>query len=114
MHEYALTKNIVGIVNAAAAGHGAKRVNAVALVIGENRSIIPDSVQLYFDMIAKGTAAEGAVLRLRVVKAEMCCSRCRKNFQRRRFSFECPDCGELGSPTDIGNEFYVDSVELEE
>ena len=60
MHEYRLTKQIVNIVNDAAQKHGAKKVMAAHLVIGENTSIIPDCVQMYFDMIAKGTKAEGA------------------------------------------------------
>ena len=114
MHEYSLTKNIIQIVINAAAEHGANKVNAVALVIGENTGIIPDSVQLYFDMIAKGTVAEGAVLHVQTVRAEMYCPHCRKNFIRPRFSFECPACGELGAPTDVGNEFYVERVELEQ
>jgi hydrogenase nickel incorporation protein HypA/HybF len=43
----------------------------------------------------------------------MHCPHCDKNFIRPRFSFACPDCGTLGSPTQIGNEFYVESLELE-
>ncbi len=113
MHEYGLTKQIVNIVNDAALKHGAVKVNTVHLVVGENTSIIPESVQMYFDMIAKDTIAQGAKLYVRLIKAEMHCPLCRKNFQRPLFSFACPDCGTLGSPTDIGNEFYVESVELE-
>lgn len=114
MHEYDLTKQIVKIVNDAALKHGAVRVNAVHLVVGENTSIIPESVQMYFDMIAKGTDAQGAELKVRVIKAEMYCKKCRQSFQRPRFSFACPVCGELGAPTDTGNEFYVESVEIED
>lgn len=113
MHEYALTKQIVQIVNTAAQAHHAERVITVFLVIGENSSIIPDSVQLYYDMISPGTPAEGALLDVRTVKAEMHCPCCNQNFQRPRFSFACPHCGTLGSPTKIGNECYVERVELE-
>lgn len=114
MHEYGLTKQIVHIVNDAAHRHGAAKVNTVHLVVGENTGIIPESVQMYFDMIAKDTKAQGARLDVRLIKAEMRCPLCGKNFQRPLFSFACPDCGTLGAPTDIGNEFYVESVELEE
>lgn len=114
MHEYGQTKQIVKIVNDAAQKLGAVKVNTVHLVVGENTSIIPQSVEMYFDMIAKGTAAEGAKLDVRVVKSEMHCPLCDKNFQRPRFSFACPECGTLGTPTDIGNEFYVESIEVED
>ena len=114
LHEYGLTRQMVRIVNDAAAAHHVARVNAAFLVVGENTGIIPDSLPLYFGMIAKGTPAEGATLHVRVVKAEMRCPHCGKNFRRPRFSFACPVCGALGSPTGIGNECYVESVELEE
>ena len=113
MHEYSLTKQIVKIVNDAALSHGAREVHSVYLVVGENSGILPDSVQMYYDMIAPGTPAAGARLCLRMVKPEMHCPHCDRNFERPRFSFECPHCGTLGNPTDIGNEFYVESVELE-
>lgn len=113
MHEYSLTKQIVAIVNRAASEHGASRVLTVRLVVGESSGIIPGSVQEYFSRIAEGTAAEGATLRVRLVPPQMRCPACNRNFLRPRFSFACPDCGALGQPTDIGNEFYVESVELE-
>ncbi len=114
MHEYGLTKQIVSIINQAARDNGAARVSAAFLVIGENTSIIPESVQMYYDMIARGTPAEGAKLNVRMVKVEMHCPQCGKNFVRPRFSFACPICGTLGSPTEVGNECYVESVELED
>lgn len=113
MHEYALTKRIVQIVGDTAAAHGASRVTAAHLVIGENTSVIPESVQMYYDIIARGTPAEGATLHVRVVKPEMHCPVCDKNFARPRFSFACPACGALGNPTDVGNEFFVERVEIE-
>jgi hydrogenase nickel incorporation protein HypA/HybF len=113
MHEYPLTDRIVRIAVETAERQNAKKVTAVSLVIGETSGVIAESVQMYFDMIAQGTLAEGAVLNIRAVKPQMRCPRCNKNFIRPRFSFECPDCGTLGSPTDIGKEFYVESVELE-
>ena len=114
MHEYSLTKRIVQTVNDAAAERGAKRVNAVFLVIGENNGVIPESVQMYFDIIAKGTAAQGAILHTHVIRSEMYCPLCGENFRRPRFSFACPACGTLGSPTQVGGEFYVERIQIEE
>ncbi len=113
MHEYALTKRIVEIINRAAEENGAKRVNSATLMIGENTGIMPDSVQIYFEIIASGTPAQDAKLALNLVKTQMFCKACNKNFNKPRFSFTCPDCGALGSPTETGNECYVESVELE-
>jgi hydrogenase nickel incorporation protein HypA/HybF len=113
MHEYSLTRQIVKIVNRAAAEHGARRVTQVRLVVGTDSGIQPDSVQLYFSQIARGTPAEDATISVRLVPVEMRCPVCERNFIRPRFSFACPVCGALGNPTDIGAECYVEGVELE-
>ncbi len=113
VHEYGVTERIVRIVNDTASAHHADRVLTVDLVIGENTSIVADSVQLYYDIIAQGTPAAGARLRVRMVEARMHCPHCDTTFKRPRFSFSCPTCGEMGQPTEIGNECYVERVELE-
>jgi len=113
MHEYALTRQMVDIINGAAAAHGARKVSAAWLAVGENTCVIPESLQMYFDIAARGSAAAGAVLHIRVIEAEMRCPACGRNFRRPRFSFACPGCGVLGSPTDVGSECCVERVELE-
>jgi len=113
MHEYSLTRQIVRIVCRAAEENAAQRVSQVRLVVGGGSGIIPESVQLYFDQLARGTLAEGAVLQVRLVPPQMRCPVCGRNFERPRFSFACPQCGALGNPTEIGTEFYVEGVELE-
>ena len=113
MHEFSLTKRIVSLANHAAMENGAARVTKVRLVVGEGSGIVPESVQLYFDQIAQGTPAQGAALSVRLVKPEMRCPACQRNYVRPPFSFACPVCGTLGNPTEIGSEFYVESVELE-
>ena len=113
MHEYPLTQRIVEIAVREAEKAGARRVVTVRLVIGEASGVIAESVQLYFDLIAEGTAAEGATLLVTPVRPEMRCPACNKSFYRPRYSFACPECGTLGTPTDVGREFYVESVELE-
>ncbi|MDP4151867.1 MAG: hydrogenase maturation nickel metallochaperone HypA [Bacillota bacterium] len=113
MHEYSLTERIVTIASDTARKNNAKNVSKVIIVVGESSGIITESVQMYFDLIALGTPAEGAELEVKSIKPEMYCPNCGKNFIRPRFSFECPACGALGNPTEIGKEFYVESVELE-
>ena len=113
MHEFGLTKEIIRIAENAARREGAYKISSIALVVGENAGILPDSIQMYFDFIAKGTLAEGAILHLRMVPERMRCPRCGTCFDRPLFSFACPDCGTLGHPTQAGNEFYMESLELE-
>ena len=62
MHELALTHEIVAIVCRAAAG---RRIHRVTLEMGEQSCATPESIEFCFDVIARGTCAEGARLDIR-------------------------------------------------
>ena len=62
MHELALTHEIVATVCQAA---GDRRVHRVILEIGERSCVTPESIEFCFDVIARGTCAEGARLDIR-------------------------------------------------
>ena len=92
---------------------GAEKVLAIHLVVGDNSGIVPDSVLMYFDIVAEGGPCEGARLDFRHVQPKLRCPSCGELFVRKRGSFACPKCGTDGEPTDIGREFYVESMEVE-
>jgi hydrogenase nickel incorporation protein HypA/HybF len=83
------------------------------LVVGELSGFIGDSIQLYFDIIAKGTLAENAELTIQYIKPKLKCKSCQKLFEREKFSFQCPFCGGEGLPSEIGKEFYIENIEVE-
>ena len=112
MHEYPVTVQIVDIASETASKNNG-RVRRIDLVVGEDSGFIGESIQMYFDVVAEGTLCEGAQLFIEDVKPQLRCDSCGKLFERKRFSFQCPFCGGDGSPTEIGKEFYVKSVELE-
>lgn len=112
MHEYPVTLEIVRIAEKTAREKGGT-VKAIHLVVGEDSGFIGESIQMYFDVISEGTLCEGALLTIKDIRPKMKCDRCGRLFERKRFSFTCPYCGGDGSPTDIGKEFYIESVDLE-
>ncbi len=112
MHEYPVTVQIVDIASETARKNKG-RVRRIDLVVGEDSGFIGESIQMYFDVVAEGTLCEGAKLVIEGVKPQLRCDHCGKLFERKRFSFQCPFCSGDGSPTEIGKEFYVKSVELE-
>ena len=62
MHELALTRDVVAIVCHAAAG---RRVHVVTLAVGTESCVAPEALAFCFDVVARGTAAEGARLDIR-------------------------------------------------
>ncbi len=113
MHELSLTRQIVRIVLDAAQKENAVRVLKVTLAVGEDSGIVPDCIETYYDLIAEGTVAKGALLQANIVRSTLYCECCKEEFERARFSFSCPVCGEEGTPTGKGNDCYVESIELE-
>lgn len=113
MHEYAVTKSIVDMAVKEAQKAGASRIMEIRLVIGDLSSIIDESVNMYFDIIGKGTPAEGAKLIFRRVPAGLVCNGCGMKFGKPKNGFECPECGTTGTLTEEGKEFYMESMEVE-
>ena len=107
MHEYPAAKNIIDIVS----GYTIKKVKKINLVIGESSGILGESLSLYFDIIAEGTPCGGAALSIKSVKPALRCKTCGAFFLRKPFTFDC-ECGGEGMPTEIGNEFYIESIEV--
>ena len=114
MHEYPITEQIIKIASKHAQEANAARVTRVKLVVGESSGYIGESIQMYFDIISEGTPCEGATLDIERVKPKMRCPACGELFYRKPMSFACPKCGTDGEPTEIGKEFYIDEIEVEQ
>lgn len=113
MHEYAVTKGLLNIAIEEANKAGAKKITAIRLVIGDLSTIMDESVQMYYDIMSEGTIASGARLIFNRVPAEFQCKVCGLKFNKPKTGFDCPQCGNIGTPTGVGKEFYVESIEVE-
>jgi len=113
MHELSVTQGVLEIVLRHAQQAGAQRITHINLVIGDLTSIVDDSVQFYFDFISRDTIAEGAQLVFRRVPATFRCRDCGNTFVSKERDFICPQCGGMGVEVVAGNEFRVESIEVE-
>ena len=113
MHELAVTQSILEIcLRHAGAGHAAK-ITDINIVVGQFSSIVDNSVQFYWDMIAEGTIAQGAVLHFNRIPGEMTCRTCGHVFQPTDRTFACLSCGSVAVRITKGEEFRVDSIDVE-
>lgn len=115
MHEYPITQQIIKIAEERAIASQARKVTRVTLVVGDLSGFIGDSIQLYFDVLSKGTLLEGAEIKIKTVRPLLKCESCGTYFERNliKRSFECPNCGGNGIPSEIGKEFYIEDIEIE-
>ena len=113
MHELAVTQSILDISLRHARQVDAKRITDINLVIGQFSSIVDDSVQFYWDIIANGTIAQGAALHFNRIPGEMTCGDCGRAFQPTDRTFECPSCSSGFVRISRGDEFRVESIDVE-
>ena len=113
MHELAITESILKIALESAEQHGAKRVRAIRLAIGPFSGVVPECVQTHLDVLAKGTAAEGAKIEARQLPLRVRCRDCGKEGEVSRTRIECPFCGGLRLERLSGKECTVENLEVE-
>lgn len=112
MHEYPITQRIIEIADQYAKENQAREVKVIHLVVGDYCGYVASSMELYFDLIAEGTTCEKAKLQIERVVPKLRCRSCKELFVRKPFHFECPICQGEGEPTEIGQEFYIKSIEI--
>ena len=113
MHELSITQSIVNIAVETAAEHKVKKVHEIRIRIGEYSGIVPQCVQQYFDILSKGTAAEGAVLKMERIPITMRCEACGAENEIDKRNIRCPACGSTQLKLLTGHEFYVESLEVD-
>lgn len=113
MHELSVTENVLDIAVKHASKAGAARVTLVNITIGQLSSIVDDSVQFYWDLITENTLCEGSKLIFFRIPAKFQCSSCNFEYGLSSESAVCPNCGSILNKVISGEEFFVDSIEIE-
>jgi hydrogenase nickel incorporation protein HypA/HybF len=110
MHELALADAIVAIASRNASDG---RVTRVEVKVGRLRQVVPDALVFAFELVASGTAVEGAELVLEEVPARVACRACGTQSEAHSFPLTCDRCGELEVEVVGGDELFVDALEIE-
>jgi hydrogenase nickel incorporation protein HypA/HybF len=103
VHELSLSSAIVNTVVKHAAG---RRVTLVSMRVGRLRQVVPDTLEFYL--------CEGARLEQEIVEASLRCNPCGTTWLIEIPAFRCPTCGGSQVEVAAGNEFEVESIEVEE
>ncbi|MEJ2374104.1 MAG: hydrogenase maturation nickel metallochaperone HypA [Pseudolabrys sp.] len=110
MHELAITRNIVELVEEAAEG---RKVSRVTLEVGKLSGVMCEAVAFCFPEVARGTPAEAAQLDIREIDGSARCEVCATEFATSDMLTPCP-CGSLRFQQLTGEELNLKSIELEE
>jgi len=111
MHELSIAEGIVRIATAHARR---RRIARVEVKVGHLRQVVPDALAFAFDLVAQGTAADGAELVLEEVPAVGRCRACGARTELDGFPLACGACGGLDLELMQGEELLVEALELDE
>ncbi len=115
MHEAPIAQGILDAALAALPDPQA-RITKVTVAAGVLAGLEGDSLRLYFDEIAKGTAAQGAQLELHRIPARLICADCHAETPYDGSGDLKIECVQCGGPNRLngGAELYIESMEVED
>lgn len=113
IHELSITENILETVLQKAREHKAKKIIKINLKIGEMTMVVPDCIRFYFEILSKGTVAEGAALEAVEIPLTAQCKNCAKKFAVENYVFRCPYCKSPNVEIISGRELFIESIEVD-
>jgi hydrogenase nickel incorporation protein HypA/HybF len=110
VHEVGLCAGVLEAVERRAAG---RPVLAVTVRAGAMHRIVPESMETAFALVAAGTVADGARLRLVPVPVQVHCRSCGADVAALDPMAACVQCGGTDLDLSGGDELVLESLELE-
>jgi hydrogenase nickel incorporation protein HypA/HybF len=111
VHELALSG---AIVNTAVKHAGGQRVTLIHLRVGRLRQVVPETLDFYFQFVARDSLCEGARLEQEPVAPWLRCRACGHQWPVEIPAFRCPTCSGADVEVASGDEFEVESIEIEQ
>ena len=113
MHEVDITQSILEIALKAAGEQNASRIRVISLVMGPFSGVVPECVQMYLDVLARGTPAEGARIEARTLPLKVECLDCGQQSEVTREDIRCPFCGGMRLKRLSGRDCRVERLEVD-
>jgi hydrogenase nickel incorporation protein HypA/HybF len=112
MHEMSLVEGIRSIVLDQARLHGFSRVTTLRLEIGRFAGVEKPALEFAFDIVMRGSPAEGARLELIDLAGQALCYDCMKTVEIAQRLDPCPLCGGGKLIPNGGDEMRIKDMEV--
>jgi hydrogenase nickel incorporation protein HypA/HybF len=113
MHEMSLCESIVGVLEEQASAQDYRRVKKVWLEVGELAGVEIEALRFGFEVVTRGTLAEGARLEVVDVPGEAWCLPCARTVPAHRRFDPCPLCSGYQLQVTGGEELRIKELEVE-
>lgn len=112
MHEMSLCEGIRRVVDQASARDEIARVTRVRLEIGRFAGVEKNALSFAWDVVMRGSKAEGAVLEMIDLPGRATCFDCAKSVEIKDRLDPCPDCGGGRLLPEGGDEMRIKDMEV--
>lgn len=107
-----LAEGVLEAILDAARQQEVQRITAVWLEIGRLSSVEPESMAFCFDVVVRGSIAEGARLEIIDVPGQGWCMQCSEAIPLNEVYGECPRCGGYQVQVTGGTEMRIKEIEV--
>ncbi len=112
MHEMSLCESIREIIVEQAAQKGFTQVNCVWLEVGPLSCVEPDALRFGFDVVMRGSVAEGASVKIIIPPATARCLACERIVPIQQRYDPCPTCGAGPMEMIQGDALRINKLEV--
>ncbi len=112
MHEVSLMQEALSAALESTRASGGTQIHRLWLRVGTVSGVVPDALRFAFDVVTRGTIAEGAGLEIEEVEATCWCAGCAAEFATPDLGGECPRCHTWSAELRRGTEMTLVSVEM--
>lgn len=112
MHEMSLAEGILQLIEDAARQENVRRVSAVFVEVGQLASVEVESLRFCFDVVVRGSVADGARLEIIDVPGRGWCLDCSESVPMSEKLGGCPRCGGYRVQVTGGTEMRVRELEV--
>jgi hydrogenase nickel incorporation protein HypA/HybF len=112
MHEMSLAEGVLDVVQEAARAHHPCAVRMVRLEIGALAAVELEALRFAFEVVKRGSVADGAQLDIVQVPGAAWCMQCSDSVAIAERTDPCPQCGSWQLQVTGGDQMRVKELEL--
>ncbi len=112
MHEMSICESLLQIIESSAASEGFQKVRRFRLEIGRFAGVEADALRFGFDVVTRGSVAEGAALDILETPGPGYCFDCEKTVPLEDRLSNCPTCGGGRISPTGGDELKIKDLEV--
>jgi len=111
MHGIGISEDILKIIKKRAREEKLDRIRKVKVKIGEMYMVSKEEILQTFEMVSKGSVADGAQIEVDIIPLTVKCGECENVLKGKEFSLSCPGCGGTDLGILSGEDLIVEALE---